>query len=339
MKKFVIPFEQDFIDYLVNVLDFTPESAKAYCSRLRRVLDEFAKQQKIPDFDALLMSLCEYDVPNALKVLDAVSVWSISYKDKSKKNIPDEPLDDCRTAVERYKEFLYFKNQRCILDADNAYEILETLCKKYSYKIYSKLEMKNKIKNRRTTEDRLTGDVYYPIRLIRKIFNGDTFISDYFDKMIENIRIRIDSNGGYVTVNDLADDNAMEITSKGVSITLKDGSMKNVYTSSPSGKIKPLKVSTKEDIHADHDTPISKELTRDKYPSLARLTDMMKTHQAKSSTKVKWDKETMDVFIKENEAEINNLKSGLKEDLQKLLEDMVLILMSGSANLKKGNRY
>lgn len=339
MKKFVIPFEQDFIDYLVNVLDFTPESAKAYCSRLRRVLDEFAKQQKIPDFDALLMSLCEYDVPNALKVLDAVSVWAISYKDKSKKNIPDEPLDDCRTAVERYKEFLYFKNQSGILDADSAFERLKAICKKYSDKSYSKRELKRAIKNGRVTEDRLTGDMYYPIRLIQKIFRGDTFISDYFDKMIENIRIRIDSNGGYVTVNDLADDNAMEITSKGVSITLKDGSMKNVYTSNPSGKIKPLKVSTKEDIHADHDTPISKELTRDKYPSLARLTDMMKTHQAKSSTKVKWDKETMDVFIKENEAEINNLKSGLKEDLQKLLEDMVLILMSGSANLKKGNRY
>ena len=75
-NQFLLPYEEEFKDYLIIVFDFTSRSAGSYVSRLRRLITTFGDKKSIAGIKDVIYYLSVRDFERALLLLDSISGWA-----------------------------------------------------------------------------------------------------------------------------------------------------------------------------------------------------------------------------------------------------------------------
>lgn len=340
----VVPLSEDFKKWLIqnNGKVIQEDSAASTVSRLNglftKVLNPaFNKTTKkdIRPFHEILEYLISYDIDKAIDAIVAISECAFDAKAKGQSVGTDESYNDRRSALNRYKEFLQDLSMNRITER----QYLNKFINKYAKKVFTKKDLYTTIISRRKTEDRLSGTIFYPIKLIYKILkeNGcEAWIKNWLEKLVDNIDIIINTDGTKRKFKDLADAKALEIESTHkVRVWFKDESNAIIYThdSDEEQSLKTLKLATLESMHIDHVVAISNLLKTSNYPALSKLTETIKNAE-KELNKTKY----VEIYNKYKN-DLNQLVKGIKEDLSKLSEKMELEVMEGHANIKKSNKY
>ena len=344
-----------FKDWLMDEnICTTSKSAASYSSRLKNALNSmsvkiFGKGENISAIvliDSLLIQNTDYGI----KFLDALT--RLAYQERNKKGkVETGSWGDCRTALNRYIAFLEEKGVgNCIEDFQ------QSICKKidnfisnYNPREYAKKELQDNIIRRRTSEGRYTGNVYYPIELIIKVFNesGDenkSFMKEWFICNVNKIDLLINKEGETKNFKNLE---SVELC-KDYTVKLKfenDTEDFKLYTRIDDDCFSLMKVATLASIHIDHKEAISKILDHNEgnnYPAFKELTGMIKGAINEKCWK-EWadnNKKTYlkNLFYSARKKELEKLIPCLKNDLDKLLNNVEYEMMDGLANIIKSNK-
>ena len=197
-------------------------------------------------------------------------------------------------------------------------------------------------RNRILTQDRYTG-VYFPIRLIRKIFENSPnpidkkWFDDWVKHCIGNISVLTKNK-----VYRLIDVEYIEIDqNRNVYAKLKGGQREIVYTHTANGKIRQMKATSLRDISLDHCNPISNSLRNpngwNALPDLKNEIDNWCSTNGVSVCQSNTNKIANGVFSSRN-SNLFPLIPGLKDDLERLCKEaQCLELMEATENYKKND--
>lgn len=330
-------------------------SANSYSSRLQRALKSmsiriFGKGEIISAIE-LIDSLLIQNTDYGIKFLDALT--RLAYQERNKKgNVETGSWGDCRTALNRYIAFLEEEE-----GVDNCKkDIQQSICKKidnfinnYNPRKYEKKELQDNIIKRRTTEGRYTGDVYYPIELIIKVFNKSVkenkrFMKDWFICNVNNIDLLINEKGETKKFKDLKSLELRKDYTVKLIFSGETGEF-DLYTRIDDDCFSLMKVATLACIHIDHKEAISNILNDNEgnnYPAFKKVTEMIKKAIEEDYWKnmaVKRKKTYLkNQFYSDYKKDLEELIPCLKKDLKKLLNNVEYEMMDGLANIIKSNK-
>lgn len=346
-----------FKDWLMDEnICTTSKSAASYSSRLKNALNSmsvkiFGKGVNISAIvliDSLLIQKRDYGI--GIKFLDALT--RLAYQERNKKgNVETGSWGDCRTALNRYIAFLEEKGvDNCIKDIQQSICIeINKFINNYNPREYDKIKLQDNIIKRRKTEGRYTGDVYYPIELIIKVFNNSGkenkhFMDDWFIHNVNEIDLLINEKGETKKFKDLE---SVELC-KDYTVKLNfSGETREsyLYTRINDDRFSLMKVATLASIHIDHKEAISNILNKNEgnnYPAFKRVTEMIKEAIEENlwkSMAVKNKKTYLkNQFYSDHKVDLEELIPCLKKDLDNLLNNVEYEMMDGLANIKKSNK-
>lgn len=345
----VVPFAEDFRIWLIKNSDkiIQENSAISTISRLNglftKVLDpafdRITKSKNIRPFHEILEFLISNNIDKAIAAVSTITECAFDAKAKGQSIGTEESYNDRRSALNRYKEFLFNFPANNTIDTIELV-ILDKFIDKFEKKEFTKKELYNTIIFRRKTEDRLSGKVFYPIKLINKILNDNgskKWINQWTEKIVDNIDIIISKDEKKCKFKDLADDKALEIESTHkVRVWFKDGTTAIVYTRNLDKEqpLKPLKLASLESMHIDHIVAISHLLKNGNYSALANLTVIINEAKCKYGI----DKQYYAKIYSQYKNKLDILVEDIKKDLEKLSSNMGLEVMEGHINMKKSNK-
>jgi len=356
---------KEFISYLINEEDYSIGSANSYASYVSSAHKHIIRLYLKKDFFGSIDIFYKDNFRDELEDLFDISInLTLKFSDITIKNkycaglreykyflldIFDNPYDNEVYIPE------YLKKQIAIEDVILAKEDKDIIQFRREieeeYKTKFEIDKESLISNfrfRMITQDRLYGDVYFPIRLIKKIFYKndakqifDKFISD----QIENIKIYNSSNNSFYllkNIESLLIDESNQVKCS-ISAKLDDFSLiGNVFTElGEEGKFDLFKANSLRDVAIDHIFPMKdilllhkKELT-----GLSKLTSILKEKGLVKSGKeaVKQLAFIGNQIIDDQVLDYNDMQL-LTNDLLFLGNKLHLQLMSSKENLQKKNR-
>ena len=341
---------KSFKEWLVEN-NFTDGSAASYASYMNNVDKELLPViiVKGVNFYGVLKTLMENAPGKALELMDRVQS-AIS----TKKNDANSPKDIGKwySAFAKYNKFVsllvdYEDEDEDDVEEDNeaaerpkTEPASEVLSGQTERDAWSNSRFRSKVLRKRLkTQDRLTGPegkVFYPIRLINKIFKevDKQFIKQWFESSIDDIDVLTDKgNYKFVDVRMLYiasnGDVTVEIEKDGKEITA------TLLTHTATDEVVPMKVESKDGITVDHSPAIHNVLIEKSaaLKGLAELTPILREYIKKHGL-IDANDITQAVFPK-LERPLDDLVEKLKKDLELLQTTMSLELMDKEENNKK----
>lgn len=272
----------------------------------------------------------------------------------------EKELSDQRSYLRKYLHFLREHLANSVkphsVDVDNLDEEDDSLTLPLnilsgeSDQVHEKEDLQSNFYWRLTTQDRLTkqeGAVYYPIRLLGKLFADSS--SEYkrlfeskIHEQIDAIEIVVSESGKTIPVRDI---DRLAISKGGAVYVYSRGEKLQVYTADASGtKYYPMEVKALSQIHIDHKTPISSILVKlaqeQHLPLLKELTEELRRiereHQLRYSEQITANVLT-NQFLKE-EGKTHSFAQHLPEllsEMERVQRGTELQLMSSHENARK----
>jgi len=326
---------KEFVLWLVNENGFTLGSAKSYSSYVssaNRLLQE--------DFFNLIKTSIEnkeYIVTNDL-IDECIVAINTSLQDKANKS-------KLKNGLIKYKEFL-LEDKELFEDEETIIPPKKTITKKTKVNkaksdVFYKDDLIKNFQFRITTQDRIYGNVFFPISFLKKLFyyNDER---DFFDKwtknQIENIKLHI-SNDKYVLLKKVE---KLEFENNKVYISYgskKDELLSEVIDSD----IKmPIERNSLRNVVIDHIVPMKKILSSNRFEGLSFITDKIRSCEhfsKKLSGKdlLKNVKEVGNRLLEEDLFLVDKLEY-LKKDLELISGRENLQLMDAIQNLNKNKK-
>ena len=360
MRKLFLGYEWE--QYMVSQRGMTPGTARTYVSYLINFEDQYVQQidklcQKDPGwpfgelghFDIIPL-LFHTDINELISMLQrlagSLSANLLGLPSTVTLTVSPKTIKNWLSAINCYIDFLNQLPTAPAVHLKSKAWFLNPLTKVHSNVLgilyYPFKHLFGTFRNRILTQDRYTG-VYFPIRLIRKIFENSPNPVDkkWFDNWVKHC---ID-NISVLTKNKvyrLIDVEYIEIDqSHNVYARLKGGQRERVYTHTANGKIRPMKATSLCNISLDHCNPISNSLRNPNgwkaLPYLKNEIDNWCKANGVSPCQSNTNKIANGVFysIKVN---LFPLIPGLKYDLDRLCQKaQCLELMEAKENYKKND--
>ena len=275
-------------------------------------------------------------------------------------SISQKQLNNGRSAFRKFVEFMLWRlglvNAKIPVVSQLA--IKQTAVYTKPTKVYQNMmewiiiphkEIVNTMKNRLTTQDRISGDkVWLLMRLVKKLL-GNEWFNDWCDVVISRTKVFVDDQGTYVWLSQV-DKLILKPESDGsFSVWAVVGDQEyRVYTHTSTKVLDLMKVKGKGGVSLEHTNPINNTLRNlgnlHRLPELSKISDIIKqVYDA-----IQDDKPTASNLMKHITADRNEVKSdspiaSASIDVEELLREMDLIrddtdyeLMDGNENSSKG---
>lgn len=347
---------KEFVLYLINEENYSSGSAKDYASYVSSANNYILKERlKIDFFGRIQRVLYESKEADEIEDLLDVCISEVT-KNKEIKN-----KNKYKAGLVQYKEFLLnlleeeessnkvttftltMAGNTVLNESNNNDFILTEIDKEeFSEFVIDKDTLISNFKFRMITQDRLYGDVYFPVRLLKKIFYQNKFDKDFFDffilNQIEEIKIFISKTGDFIKLKDIL---GISIINKNVFVETEFES-RLIYTElSNEGDFDVLSVSKLREIAIDHIIPMKTILLEFKHDlkGLCLLTSLLKNKGINKSGKesIKQLAIVGNEIIDNDLLLIDDIKL-IRDDFNFLLQKLDLQLMSSKENLGKNNR-
>ena len=342
-KGYKSTVSSSYVAYLRTLL------TKLYTSGCTVIPNSEELFNNIMGYPSLVKGLLEY-FDDAIKKVYSETNCPISQKQ----------LNNGRSAFRKFVEFMLWR-----LDLVNAkipvvsqLAIKQTAVYTKPTKVYQNMmewiiiphkEIVNTMKNRLTTQDRISGDkVWLLMRLVKKLL-GNEWFNDWCDVVISRTKVFVDDQGTYVWLSQV-DKLILKPESDGsFSVWAVVGDQEyRVYTHTCTKVLDLMKVKGKGGVSLEHTNPINNTLRNlgnlHRLPELSKISDIIKqVYDA-----IQDDKHTASNLMKHITADRNEVKSNspiasASIDVEDLLREMDLIrddtdyeLMDGNENSSKG---
>ncbi|MCB9425895.1 MAG: hypothetical protein H6584_02530 [Flavobacteriales bacterium] len=342
MKEVIsIPLKEEFNEWLCE--NFTEGSSKSYISYVNSSLKLISK--KTPK-DNVVKMINEYvsnkEILFVEYLLDNCISYAIKYSDDSVKS-------KYKNGLLQYKFFLIEKLSDNELIDTSASEIISENQEPKGIRlidedlIFDNETLRKNFTFRLLTQDRIYGDVYFPISFIKKLFYQSKGNKEYFNLWVEN---QIDNIKLYTENSEIINFN--KIQSLNISIANEvsfnsDNKSFVLYTENGySSDLEPLKTDALRNIVIDHVKPMKEILLEYKtnFKSLNKLTEKINsTKLLKGSGKelLKNMKKAGNLLIEKKVISLEDVED-LKKDLEFLTTHIDLKLMCSKENLKKNKK-
>jgi len=361
-----LPFRKEFLNFLIEEQGYTVGSAGSYATyvvsanstvfskffksdfllKLSDLIDkkqnkdinkhlELGLTQIIKCEDLILKSKYKNGFIEYQNFINTELVCDVSETDddtiiEDERYIANSPEKDFVRVETTHEEYYEFK-----LETKNSRELSPVVI----------LDQESILKNfyfRLTTQDRLYGEIFYPISLIKKIFYLDKENRKYFDELINNQinKIKIISNGHIFYLKAIS--NLLIIPGSSVNIVGDDSSQYNVFTEDGyDGSFKLMKVDLFKEIAIDHVTPMKELLIKhsNKLPKLKSITELLKEQGISGTGKelLKSVRQAGNCLIETGVLGIKDIEE-LKSELEFLNSFSQFQLMDWKENLKKNKK-
>ena len=288
MKAREFFLRKDFTKWLQDEKKLTIGGVSSYVSNLAALFINYSDQLlEDAQFEALIENGNQGEILNVF-----VSMYTIVNEEKQNVNslLPKSKLSDIGSALRKYEAFL----NELAEESEMTDDVVESLPEIDEVKFQSFITPLTKVKRKKLnvkdirsnftirliTQDRPSGNVYFPISIIKKLFyrnehreTFDKWKDDQLDKII------LHTNDGTLTLNDIK---SLKIESDG-SILLKccDGQTKSLYTKLADNKtISQMYVSKFSQVVIDHVVPMKDILVKntEKFVGLVELTKSFNIH-------------------------------------------------------------
>lgn len=348
----------DYKKWLEEVAELSPKSIDAYLTTLRspKAISWVGKDMSFRFSTATGVSYANtLDIIQEVEELIAVITERLT-------ETRDSSLSDQRSHLRKYVDFLsdYSKQLMEVQGADihedeeepiqtpSTKDVLIALPRGYEKEDIQggiEREIQNIFSKRLRTQDRATkqeGAVYYPIRIIAKLFATSSEYKKIFaqkiKEQIETIEVVVDEAGHTILLRDV--DKISILPNKEVYVYSK-GKKLRIYTSdAKSTRFYPMEATEFRNIHIDHKTTISSILTKlgqeGKLPKLRQLTDVLRGLEASCGGNVRADELSEKFF--EDESKKNAFIPFLSElmaEVEMIQKATGLQLMSRYENARK----
>lgn len=285
-----------FADWLKEEMEMTPESAASYVSYVAGANERILKLHLSKSmFDIVQIEIETGKVQNIEERFDQfITILNQEIHQKSPA-IPVNTLRNYRSGLRQYCSFLILVLQgdeyiqgitsENIEDDENIQEIessFESVKGRTEDIILTYKDLEAYFMFRLMTQDRCYGEVYFPIRLLKKIFYKQRVSRKYLDDwMIHHIaNIQVHTNCGTICLRDID-----EITISGIKtpqgnvrLLCKDGKEKMLYTRVGDQETeKPQEAGSLRHIAIDHIRPMKMILNDNiqQLPTLKHITSLM----------------------------------------------------------------
>ena len=332
MKKGDLYKSQEFIDYLIKERTIGADSAQSYENYVRGMIKYFN-----------LGDTFNQDV--------ARGEWSLSYLNNlheklCRKSVDSKSINHWKTGLSAYAKFIDHLNMDQLDDVtftDNEEPIQIEIESEY---YFSKSDLEGNFNFRITTQERLSGDLIFPIRLIKQLFyKSSKEDREYFDNWLFNVVANIELKTSNKTfklkdINGISIVNSKENKDTVNYINYKDSNLP-LCSMTAEGTIVNMKCNTLKGIVIDHIKPMKLVLLENasRLSGLKELTDKIKPHISSLTGKE---------AIKAAAARGRVILPALLSDhtiIEKLKNDLTLIgsmpiqLMDSKENSKKRAKY
>lgn len=357
---------KQFILFLINEENYTQGSANSYASYVSSAYNKLLKKHFDMNFFGLIEYCCKENISDefedlldssisfVLKNADEVNKKKYSYGLTEYKyflkEIFDFPYDNEQYIPQYLSDKLKIEDELAANEKEDIIKFRKEIKNEYETKF--EIDRDSLIANfrfRMITQDRLYGDIYFPIRLLKKIFYQNKKDKEFFDKFIldqiENIRIYNSSNKSFILLKNmetLSIDENNQVQCR-ASADWEDFSLVgNVFTElGEEGKYDLFKANNLREIAIDHIYTMKDVLLLHKSSlnGLVNLTNILKERGLVKSGKeaVKQLALIGNKIIDEEVLDDNDVQL-LTNDLIFLGNKLHLQLMSSKENLKKKNR-
>jgi hypothetical protein len=352
--------------FLINEENYTQGSANSYASYVSSAYNKLLKKHFDINFFGLIEYCCKENISDefedlldssisfVLKNADEVNKKKYSYGLTEYKyflkEIFDFPYDNEQYIPQYLSDKLKIEDELAANEKEDIIKFRKEIKNEYETKF--EIDRDSLIANfrfRMITQDRLYGDIYFPIRLLKKIFYQNKKDKEFFDKFIlnqiENIRIYNSSNKSFILLKNmetLSIDENNQVQCR-ASADWEDFSLVgNVFTElGEEGKYDLFKANNLREIAIDHIYTMKDVLLLHKSSlnGLVNLTNILKERGLVKSGKeaVKQLALIGNKIIDEEVLDDNDVQL-LTNDLIFLGNKLHLQLMSSKENLKKKNR-
>ncbi|MDE5997375.1 MAG: hypothetical protein K2G77_04090 [Muribaculaceae bacterium] len=359
--------KEDYREWLQSRAGLSKGSADSYISYMNS-LNKYVDDKNGSDFHTRLSLLAKDNLYAGIMVLleDVDRIVSKMIDSVNTDSGRRKKLNDCRSSLRRYREFLMDELDD-LPDEDEMEELNDSFpvesepaesqqSTSDEVETYDYQTLEDNFRFRLLTQNRMSGkkDVFYPIRIIRKLFrysqkNGMSSEKDY-DWLIEWMNdcvgeIQVLTNKGMVSLHDV-DYLMIDPRTKTVRVSRRgeDNREYVVYTETDESHnaTMPMAASRLRDIHIDHSPLMSRTLT-DELPNLKalpRLTEIIrqvaKRYRIEITTR-NFGKISKKLFADESMIcdELIPMIDEIKMDLGLLRKKSTLKLMASKYNLKK----
>jgi hypothetical protein len=347
------PYKRDFIQYLQEEENYTTGSSNSYASYVASANKTILKGRFERDFFEIVNECVnKFDDCGIEDLLDlAISIVLKEGDDKNKSKYKSGLLE--------YKYFLMFSIKNGSLPEN--IEVLENQNQvetdsEMHFKI-KKIEEEGKVDNlvydketladnftfRMISQDRLYGDVYFPIRFLKKIFYRDKDTKNYFKTMIisqiEDIRMYIDEFE-FIAFKEI---DTLEIDTEGNVFLTHNNIRSRLFTEDGYSGLKiPLTSFSLRNIVIDHVKPMKEILTENitNLSALLEITNKFKSHGGLKGSGKELQKSFNTVGNQFIDDEIFSLEEvyRIKYDLDFIDNHIKLQLMDWKENLRKNKK-
>lgn len=355
----------EFIQWLQDNGTCTKESAKSNASRVNSLNNNFLSKLikgKAFNFLELLPHFIKNHKGKTILLLDKLEnrVYDSNVKPEDF-GINESTFRNMKRAFSLYVSFIKEQLDDGTLLSDDLSEatkeeiINENVDINVSKVRFDVDFIKDKFRFRLLTQDRLSNSksVFYPIRLIRRIFtnhdklvrlgliNGEPtelkYLLDIFNKRLETIHFITDK--GIFKLNDI-DYLNIEPISQIASITLKNGEQAILMTKTDTGETERMQVSSFKDISIDHVVSMADILieNENRLQTLRKLTEILKKVAKANNIDIIPSNTCMLYKKTMDEVELSrifHLIPTLKEEISIIENATELQLMSKTYNIRK----
>lgn len=365
----VAPFflRKEFIKYLIKEEDFSAGSARDYASYVSSSLKYVLNDKLKMNFFETIQNLFDSYDDFKLETLFETAIHLVKkHSDKTKAN-------KYKVGLTEYKYFLY----SCITSNYELFEYLpEYLQKRIEEEKTEKTNLKASEENyygfenifewefiedkkiifendleqlrsnfnfRMITQDRLYGDVYFPVKLLKKIFFKEKTTKEIFNKFIynqiDNIKIYNSDDEKFIYLKDIE---SLKIEENGDVYYTKNNTLYPIFTeTAKEGVFTKMNSFALRNIAIDHVVPMKTILIEEKenLPGLLKLTNLLKDKGILKSGKE--SSKLLNVIgnqIIEEEILSDLDILDLQKDLKFLETKLFLQLMCSKENLGKNTR-
>lgn len=298
MPQKVDPFfaKNEFITWLREEVELKPQSAASYVSYVTRVNERILKLRSNASlFESIEAKIKTGKTQRVDDYFDGVfTILNTEIHQKSP-IIPVKTVRNYLSGLRQYRDFLISALQGDVyiqgytpenLEDEEVIESLEFQCEPVkgsaSDILLTYKDLEAKFMFRLMTQDRCSGDVYFPIRLLKKIFYKQSFSRKYLDDwMIYHIaNIQVHTNCGSLRLRDISEMTISGIKTPhgNVRLLCKDGKERILYTRVGDRESeRPLVVSSLCHIVIDHIRPMKIILNDNRHllPTLQYITSLM----------------------------------------------------------------
>ena len=321
-------------------------TASSYLSNIKRLDKDLFPEIMDEDFFYLLKEYLAKAPDKAIELMERVQSAIRQEQKKGNPVMPTRAFNDCHSAFVKYMEFINLlidAGIRKTVDASQDDEAEEVPLFEDGHVSFDYDTLLPNFRLRLATQDRLTGGdgkVFYPIRLLLKIFavNDEDwqFIDDWLNRSLKYIDVLTDE--GKFKFKDI-ETLDIDTQSGEAFVIVGDGYSATLLTRTAEGEIVPMNVKKLQEISIDHSPAIHNILVNkaDKLHGLAKLTAIIKDYI--KANKIEQPERSASVIsteiFKQKEDELVTLIPELKQDLVFIQNSINLELMDRKENTRK----